>query len=458
MLSLWKKILALALPSIATFSSMTFTGMITLIIVGGLGPDAIAVVGISNIVMYNFWALFAGVNESVNYLVSQNFGEGTMRQGNQRTQWALLLSIGLALLLAASSPWLGHDIFRWLGVHHALVDLGGPYLAARMMAFSFSLLSAVFYAYMRGVGDTRTPMYISLATNGLLVLLTYGLTYGHLGLPRTGLIGAGWSMAVTEGLGLVVSALVFYGPYHRRFQTRRLVPMERTQWQLIARESGKLSAMELSMSLAMLVFTACITQLGTVAIAANEIALNIWSLGFMPANGFGAAATIAVGQEVGAGRPLIARRAGLHTVILGLLFMGLFSLFLFLFAHPVARLYTSDPTVYQRAARLIHIAAFIQLFDGAGVIFAGALRGAGDTTFLFRASALLNWLIFVPFTLLASFVWHWGQAGAWLGLCLLIVLLGIANGWRYLALGWEWAVGHAMRPVADVHTSDPAAE
>jgi Na+-driven multidrug efflux pump len=93
-MQLIKQILRLALPSIATFSSMTFTGLLVLMIVGGLGPAAIAVVGISNILMYNLWALFSGNQGSINYLVAQNFGSNNMRLGNQRMQIAL---IGTAL-------------------------------------------------------------------------------------------------------------------------------------------------------------------------------------------------------------------------------------------------------------------------------------------------------------------------------------------------------------------------
>jgi MATE family multidrug resistance protein len=187
------------------------------------------------------------------------------------------------------------------------------------------------------------------------------------------------------------------------------------------------------------VFTSCITRLGTVAIAANEIALNILSFGFMPANGFGAASTIGIGQEIGKERPLQAKRFGLVTVYLGLGFMSLFSIFLFLFALPVAKIYTSDSAVYLTAVSLIHLASFIQLFSGAGIIFAGGLRGAGDTTFLSRASLLFNWLLFIPFTILLTQIYHFGQTGAWTAFCSLIVLTALANAWRYKTYKWTSA-------------------
>lgn len=436
MFHLWARILRLALPSIATFASMTLTGMITLVMIGRLGPGAIAVVGITNILMYNAWALFAGINEAINYLVSQNFGDNNMEQGNERTQIALVLSVVLSFLWLGASFVIPHPIFMGLGVAPGLIGLGATYLKIRMLAFCFSLLTNVLFAYMRGIGDTRTPMFISTVTSVLLIALTSILTYGQLGAPRLGLAGAGWSMVITEGIGLAASAYVYLWRYHDRLRTRVWRHMTRTEWRTITWESVKLSAMELSMSLGMIVFTACIARLGTAAVAANEITLNILSLGFMPANGFSAAATIAVGQDVGAGQPLRAKQHGLHTWILGMIFMALFSVFLWVFAPSVATLYTSDITVISRSIGLIHLASFIQLFDGTGIIVAGGLRGAGDTTFLFRMALILNWAMFVPLTLLLTVVFHTGQTGAWLALCALIVGIGIANLVRYVSMQW----------------------
>lgn len=448
-----KRILRLALPSIATFSSMTLTGMLVLIIVGRLGAAAIAVVGISNILLYNTWALFAGVNESINYLVSQNVGEGRIADGNERMQIALVLSLALDAGWVAVSFTLPHSILEWLGANSVLVRAGTEYLTIRMLTFAFSMFTNLFFAYMRAVGDTRTPMLISLTTNALLIVLTYGLTYGVAGWRGMGLPGAAWSMFCTEALGLALSAAVYFGPYHKRFATRIWHSMALSHVRLILQESGKLSVMELSMSLGMLVFTACITRLGTVPVAANEIALNILSLGFMPANGFGAAATICVGQEVGASRPLVARKVGAYTAGMGLLFMALFSVFLWVFAASVARVYTSDLVVSALAVSLIHIASFIQLFDGGGIILAGGLRGIGDTTFLFRMALVQNWVIFIPLTLLLTLVFHFGQAGAWVALCTLIVLIGVTNALRYWRLDWRQVasrstVGECVVPVS----------
>lgn len=221
------------------------------------------------------------------------------------------------------------------------------------------------------------------------------MTYGHWGFPELGLRGAGLAVLIGEALSLIGSAYVFLVPMHRRFVTRRRIRLERAESKLLLVESGKLGMQEMAMSLAMFVFTMFVTRLGTEALAANEIALNVMGLGFMPAFAFGATATILVGQEIGRGQPRLARRLGTDVAVLGSLFLLVLGTVEFFFAVPIARLYASDPAVYELAGRLLMISAYLQLFDGVLNYYAGALRGLGDTTFLLRASLVLNWLVFI---------------------------------------------------------------
>ncbi|PFO01398.1 MATE family efflux transporter [Bacillus sp. AFS076308] len=438
-MKLVKEILRLAIPSIATFSSMTVTGLLILMIVGKLGATAIAVVGITNVLMYNLWALFSGNQGAINYLVAQNYGSRNMKLGNQRMQIALILAALQAILLFVASYVVPHFILEVMGSNAAILKLGVPYVQVRMLAMMFTVFNIIFYAYMRATGDTRTPMNISLINSALVVFLTYTLAYGKFGFPNLGLQGAGWSMVAAEGITFLLNLLVYFRFLNEKYFTRSWIPIERHQVQLLLFESSKLGITELSNSMGMLVFTACITRLGTVAIAANEIALNILSFGFMPANGFGAASTVGIGQEIGKGRPLEAKRFGLVTVYLGLGFMFLISIILFVFALPVAKLYTADSAVYLTSVSLIHLASFILLFSGSGIILAGGLRGIGDTTFLSRTSLLLNWIFFVPSTILLTQVYHLGQTGAWTAFCSLIVLQFLTNAWRFKSYNWTLA-------------------
>jgi MATE family multidrug resistance protein len=432
----WKGILLLALPSLFAFASQTITGTINLIMVGGLGFVIIAVVGVSNIIMYNVFAIFSGVGHTVNYLVAQNRGSGEMRKGMQRMYTALLMSAGIAVLVALAGWLASGAVLRLTGASANLIASGDFYLELRFYAMAFGIVSFVFHGFFRGVSDTKTSMFIAIFSNLLMIGLTYSMTYGHWGFSAMGVDGAGYAMLIGEAIQLLVCIAVFLGPMHRRFQTRRVPQPNWGELKLIAAESGKLGLQEFSMSVSMYIFTMFVLKLGDLATAANEVSLSIMSFGFMPAFAFGSTATILVGQGIGGREPFKARRAGTDTAIMGTIFLLLLGTVETIWSVPIARLYSDDPGVYELAAQLIQVSAYLQLFDGLYNFYAGGLRGIGDTTFLMRTSLVLSWFMFVPLTYLFVTVFGWGSMGAWLALYTFLTALGSAVMIRYYRTDW----------------------
>jgi multidrug resistance protein, MATE family len=437
MIKEWKKILLLAIPSIASFASATLTGTVNLILVGQLGALAIAIVGVSNIIMYNAWALFSGIGHTTNYLVAQNYGSNNMKKGVERTYIALYLSLAAAVFILFIGLLFPEAIFKLLGSSREMIGEGKNYLQYRFFAMIFSIFTFVFHGFLRGIGDTKTPMASTITGGAIMVFFTYGLTYGHFGLPSLGLEGAGIAFFAGELLTFFICAYFYFIRLHSKFETRKKIRVDRLEVKLIFGESSKLGIQEFSMSMAMFVFTAFVTRLGTNALAANEVALSVMSLGFMPAFAFGSTATILVGQEIGKGQPFEGRRAGTNTAILGSIFLLLLGILQFYLAEPIAKIYTQEAQVYQLAAKLIMISAFLQLFDGLLNFYAGGLRGIGDTTFLLKISMLLGWLFFIPLSYVLTFVLELGSIGAWISLYAYITVFGISVLVRFYRTNWN---------------------
>lgn len=431
-----KLILMLALPSILSFATVTLTGTISLIMVGQLGALVIAVVGVSNIIMYNAWAIFSGTGLTVNYLVAQNYGAGELKKAVERTYIALYFCIAVAVLLVIAGFYAPGAVLRLMGGSHELIEAGEFYLRIRFFAMTFSVASFVLQGFFRGIGDTRTPLFLAIAGNAAMVFFTYTLTYGHLGFPKLGLPGAGWAFFIGEALIFLGSLYVFFVRLHARFGTRSRVAVSRPELRLIITESGKLGVQEFATSAAMFVFTMFVTRLGTSALASNEVALNVMSFGFMPAFAFSATATILVGQAIGRGDPLQARKYGTETAILGSIFLLTLGTFEFFLADRIAHIYTSDPQVQELAARLIRVSAFLQLFDGLYNFYAGGLRGIGDTTFMVKASFLINWVIFVPLAYVLTFMLDMGSMGTWVALYTFLAIYGMAMLIRFYRTDW----------------------
>lgn len=434
----WKKILMLAIPSFVSFATATVIGTINLIMVGHMGALIIAIVGVANIIMYNGFAMFSGIGHTVNYMVAQNYGANDMRTGIQRTYYALYLSVFFGVLLFLVGIFFAGNVLGWTGGSSELVEAGEGYLQLRFFALSFGVITFTFHGFLRGIGDTKTSMVLSIISNVIILFLVYSLTFGHFGLPELGLEGTGYAILIGEFVGLLLALYVFFVRLHPLYNTRALVPLRFKQMGELSRESFKLGMQEFSMSLSMFIFTVFVARLGTEALAANEVALNVMSFGFMPAFAFGATATILVGQEVGRGNPLKGRRAGTDTAIMGSIFLLVLGAFEFVFAKNISMLYNNtDPQVYEMAAKLIMISAFLQLFDGFLNFYAGGLRGIGDTTFLLRSSLVVAWLLFVPLSYVLIFVFDLGSVGAWIALYTYLMAFGLTLMYRFYRTDWK---------------------
>ncbi|MBM7565644.1 MATE family efflux transporter [Paenibacillus sacheonensis] len=438
MLRNWKEILLLAIPSLVSFASATVVGTINLIIVGQLGSLIIAIVGVSNIIMYNAFALFSGIGHTVNYLVAQNHGAGDMKRGIQRTYIAMYMCLAFALLIAFVGFVGADDVLRWTGGSAELVRTGSFYLELRFYAMSFGIINFAFHGFLRGIGATKMSMVVSLMANVPILILTYAMTYGKLGLPELGLKGAGIAILIGESAQTLICAFIFFVMLNKKFQTRKYLTLtfKWVEMKLIMLESGKLGMQEFSLSLSMYIFTAFVARLGDQALAANEVALSIMSFGFMPAFAFGSTATILVGQFVGKGTPLLGRRVGTDTAILGSIFLIVLGTVEFIFADQITHMYTDDSEVYVLAAYLIKVSAYLQIFDGLLNFYAGGLRGIGDTTFLLRISFVVSWFLFVPLAYVFIFVFHWGSMGAWLALYSFLMVFGLAIMIRFYRTDW----------------------
>lgn len=437
MLRSWKMILALAIPSLVAFAGQTVTGTLNLIIVGKLGFLFIAIVGVVNIIMYNAFAIFSGIGHTVNYLVAQNDGAGNMRKGIERTYFAFYLCALFAVFLAAVGWLFADDLLRLTGGSDELVEAGSLYTELRFYAMAFGIFNFAFHGFLRGIGATRLSVVVSIVANVIMLLGTYTLTYGHWGLPELGLKGAGIAMLLGEGIQALVCAYVFLFPLHRKYRTRVPARIDWREMRLIASESGKLGVQEFSLSLAMYLFTAFVARLGDQALAANEVALSIMSFGFMPAFAFGSTATILVGRYVGQGETKLGRRTGTDVAILGTLFLIALGTLELIFAVPIAHAYTNDPEVYKLAAHLISVSAYLQIFDGLLNVYAGCMRGLGETTFLLRVSVICSWALFVPLAYLFLFVFDWGSMGAWLALYLYLTVFGVSVLIRFYRTDWS---------------------
>ncbi|MDR3425931.1 MULTISPECIES: MATE family efflux transporter [Silvimonas] len=307
-------------------------------------------------------------------------------------QAAMFTVVGLCLV------WLAMPIFNHLGLTPDVADKARRFLGAvawGLPAFSFF---RVCYSYSASLNSTKPLMVIALLGLALNVPVNWILIYGHFGFPALGGVGCGYATAFCLWASAVMMlAWMRFSPVYR--ETYPLRHWVRIDWHR-QRELLKLGVpMGLMFFVEVSAFAGIsllIARLGTVPVAAHQIALNFASLVFQIPAALGTALTVRVGQALGAGQPQDARFIGWAGFKMGVAAAAVSGLFT-AFGHGwVASWYTEDAQVLALASLLLVYAAFFQLFDSTQVVAAGILRGYKVTRTPMIIHLTAFWVIGLP--------------------------------------------------------------
>jgi len=397
----------------------TLVQMLNMIMVSRVGPEATAAVGLTNQPFMFALALFFALNVGTTAVVARSIGARDFNTANEAARQSFLINAALAVVFSLVGYVFAGNILLFMRAEPEVLPGGLVYFRIISATFGFSSLSMGLSAMLRGAGDTRTPMLINIVANAVVVVLGYPLIYGLGFIPALGVAGAGIASGAARFTGMAMAL---------RALTTGNVPLRislrdgfRLHWPVLERivRVGFPSAMEqLIMRSGQLVFVRVVAGLGTQTMAAHQIALNVISLSFMPGMAFSIAATTLVGQSLGARRPDTAVAVGWEVRRLGTwLACGVGGVFIF-GAPWIMRLYTTEASVIAQGALALRIIGLIQPFMITQFILAGALRGAGHTTWPLLATASGMWGVRVVLVYVLVSWLGFGLAGAWTAMAL----------------------------------------
>ena len=188
-----------------------------------------------------------------------------------------------------------------------------------------------------------------------------------------------------------------------------------------------------------IIYASMIASIGTAQVAAYHITCTIESLGYMPANGFAAAATTMVGQKLGAKDPNGSERLGQYTVGSSLVFLSVVGLLMFVVRHPLTGLFTSDSDVYYITEHLLVICALIQPFNALSIVTQGSLSGAGDTLRPLIYSLITMWGIRIVFSWILGFYLGYGVYGIYFSMLIDLAVRSTMLQMRFRKGRWKTA-------------------
>jgi MATE family multidrug resistance protein len=432
-----QQVVTLAYPVMLTQLSETLMGVVDSAMVGRLGATELASVGFASIWLWTLFALFYGTGIGVQTFVAQADGAKNPGACGAWVWQGFYAVIPAATIAAALIGWFAVPALRALGPSPELQAVAADYVHTRVFGDLGYVAMMVFASFFHGVGNTRTPLFVTLFANAINIILDYALIFGKLGLPEMGVAGAG----VATSIALWTSAIVLFILFQRRsiaerYETRRVKP-DAAQIRRFLRTSAPIGGHWLFGLLSFAVFTTIVSHMGDQTMAASQAFLMLLSLSFMQAEGIATASATLVGRFVGGDAVENAVRA-FHTALkLGLGTALIVAALFLLFPVPLLRIFTDDPDIVNLGRPLLVLGASFQMLHAAAIISAGSLRGAGDTRWAFVAETVLGWGVLIPGAYLLGVVFEGGLMGAWRGAWIHVSLLATVLLWRFHSRGWR---------------------
>jgi multidrug resistance protein, MATE family len=437
-----KATLKLAWPMVMTNIAQTAMTATDVLMLGWLGPDALAAGAIGTNIYFMLMIFGLGLVLGVAPVLAQEIGVfkhevRRIRQTVRHGLWiAVLTSIPIWLIL-----WNAGAILSATGQDVAIAAKAGIYVRT----LQWAVLPFYGYIVLRSfISALERPLWAMVIMGVAVVfnaLANYALVFGNLGMPALGMRGSGLATTLSSTMMFLGLALVII--LDRQFKRYALFGR---LWRLDRKQFTHLFKLGFNIGLLLWfevgLFTVSALIMGIIGrdtIAAYIIALQPASLTFMIPLGIAQAATVRVGLAYGAQDADAMKRAGWASFVLATGFMMFASLIMLLFPEQLIGLFLDKANPESESVRILAInflgfAALFQVVDGVQAVAAGMLRGLQDTKIPLIIGGIGYWLVGMPVGLLLAFTYDFKGTGIWLGLAAGLAFVAVALVWRWVSV------------------------
>ena len=416
-------IFALAWPTMLEELMQTAVQYIDTAMVGALGTQATAAVGATSTVAWLVGSTVSAVGVGFLAFISQCSGAGEQEKARRASAQAVSMTLVVGLLLTVVTTGLSEKVTQWMQVEESIRPAAAQYFLILYSPMLFRAASIIFATVLRSVGDTKTPMRVSLNMNLVNIVLNFLLIYSSRSITLFGrsipVWGAGWgingaaaasAVAYVYG-GIAMTVRLFrhpeISPKGQRFLPDKTIlgPCWKVAFPNMLQRFGT--------SLGYVAFAAMINALGDTATAAHTIANTVESLFYIPGWGMQTAAATLAGNALGA-KDYPRLHALVKTILpleIGLMLVG--GGLLLIFAPQLMSIFTKDPEVKALGSTVLRMVAVSEPFYGVPIVLEGVMQGVGRTVPPFVFNILGMWCVRIFGTFLCTRVFGLGLVAAW---------------------------------------------
>lgn len=425
----------LAYPVMLSMLGQVMTGVADSVMVGWTGPVPLAASSLANIFFSIPLFFGVGVSYAITPLVAQAEGAAdpskivtVLKNGSLIN---LITGLLLTLLIFSIEPFI-----YYMGQPEEVVTLAIPYLSIVAVSIIPTMIFQTYRQFAEGLQRTRVAMVIVVGSNLINIALNYLLIFGKFGFPELGLNGAGIATLLSRLImAMSMMAYVYWGRKFLNYRSGFSIGGYSRSLIIKMLHIGLPAGSQFIFEAGAFGFSAIMMGwLGTTALAAHQIAINLATISYMTTSGLGAAATIRVGYFLGQQDHKNLRQAAFTMITMAVVIMAGWAILFIVGRLGLPALYIDDQSVIILTSDLLIVGAFFQLSDGVQVVTAGALRGLQDVKIPSVLIFVAYWVIALPLGYLLAFPLKLEAIGIWIGLFLGLTITATAMVVRFYRL------------------------
>ncbi|ELZ91879.1 MATE efflux family protein [Haloferax mucosum ATCC BAA-1512] len=399
------KLFALSWPLVAGNLLQTLYNLADVFWVGRVGADAVAAVSLMFPTSWMFVSTAMGITASTIALVSQHIGAGEKRQADHVVGQTILLTLAVSAVLAVVGFAFRYPLLELIGAQGAVFTKALAYIEVVFLSLPLTFLFFAFRAALQGAGDTKTAMWLMVASAGLNVVLDPVFILGWGPVPGMGTRGAAIATLIARLFATVAGVYILLrGDWGIKLHLADLRPDPVRLKKLV--DIGYPATLDgWARSFSAVVMAGFVARFGPIATAAYGIGVRLMSVSWTVSGAVGQATATGVGQNLGARTPDRAASVTWTAMIatMGILFAagGL----VMAFPGEAMRLFIGEEAVVDEGVTFLRMVAPSWAFFGGVMVIQGAFRGAGITKAAMALSFLSRWIFRVPVALALAFAW-----------------------------------------------------
>lgn len=414
------KVWKLSIPAILTQIATIVMQYIDSAMVGRLGEDASASIGLVTTTTWLLSGLLTAASMGFAVQIAHSFGANDISSGRKILRHGLIFSLLFSVLIMTIGVVVTNPLPIWLGAEEKIWKDASIYFFVFCVTIPFQQLSSLTASSLQCSGNMVIPSVL----NALMCLLD--VVFNAIFIPKYQVLGA----AIGTALAAIITSLIMFYLCCFKNEKLNLRIKDNTKYDgKIIKKAIKIGFPiafdQIARSGAMIVTTRIIAPLGSVSIASNSFADTAESLCYMPAYGISSAATTLVGQEMGAGNNKKAKSYGNMSIVFGVSVMTIMTILMFIFCPFVFMMLTPVKDVRVLSTKVLRIGLLAEPLYGLSVIATGALRGAEDTLVPSILNLLSIWLIRISLCLLFVLHFDLGLVGVWMANAIELSIRGI---------------------------------